>query len=76
MAGISVPFLDLGAAYKELQSEIEEAILASMRTGWYILGPDVEAFESDFAAYCESTYCVGVANGLDALINEWRCREH
>jgi len=64
---MSVPFLDLGAAYKELRSEIDSAVLASMRTGWYILGPEVEAFESDFAAYCEASHCVGVANGLDAL---------
>ena len=67
MAGMSVPFLELGAAYKELQFEIEAAMLASMRSGRYILGPDVEAFESDFAAYCNSSHCVGVANGLDAL---------
>ena len=64
MAGMSVPFLELGAAYKELQFEIEAAMLASMRSGRYILGPDVEAFESDFAAYCNSSHCVGVANGL------------
>jgi len=64
---MSVPFLELSAAYKELQSEIEAAVLTSLRTGWYILGPDVEDFESDFAAYCEFSHCVGVANGLDAL---------
>lgn len=64
---MSVPFLDLGAAYKELQPEIDSAVLASMRTGWYILGPEVEAFEAEFAAYCEAAHCVGVANGLDAL---------
>jgi dTDP-4-amino-4,6-dideoxygalactose transaminase len=62
-----VPFLSLEAAYKELQSEIESAVLASMRTGWYILGPEVESFESEFAAYCAASHCVGVANGLDAL---------
>ena len=64
---MSVPFLDLGAAYKELQPEIDSAVLASMRTGWYILGPEVDAFEAEFAAYCEAPHCVGVANGLDAL---------
>jgi dTDP-4-amino-4,6-dideoxygalactose transaminase len=64
---MNVPFLDLGAAYRELQCEIESAVLASMRTGQYILGPDVEIFESNFAAYCEASHCVGVANGLDAL---------
>ena len=64
---MSVPFLDLGAAYKELQSEIEAAVLASMRTGWYILGPEVEVFEDEFASYCEAAHGIGVANGLDAL---------
>lgn len=63
----SIEFLSLGAAYAELQSEIESAVLASMRTGWYILGPEVETFESNFAAYCDAPHCVGVANGLDAL---------
>ncbi len=62
-----VPFLSLEAAYKELQSEIETAVLASMRTGWYILGPEVEAFESEYATYCQTSNCIGVANGLDAL---------
>ena len=64
---MKVPFLDLSAAYKELQAEIETAVLASMRTGWYILGPEVDAFERDFATYCEASHCIGVANGLDAL---------
>jgi len=64
---MNIPFLDLGAAYKELQSEIESAALTTLRSGWYILGPEVEAFESDFAAYCNTAYCVGTGNGLDAL---------
>jgi dTDP-4-amino-4,6-dideoxygalactose transaminase len=62
-----VPFLSLEAAYKELQSEIESTVLASMRTGWYILGPEVESFETEFAEYCAASHCIGVANGLDAL---------
>jgi dTDP-4-amino-4,6-dideoxygalactose transaminase len=64
---MTVPFLDLGAAYRELQTELESAILASLRTGWYIGGHDVEAFESDFATFTDTQHCVGVANGLDAL---------
>ncbi|MFO0697660.1 MAG: DegT/DnrJ/EryC1/StrS family aminotransferase [Nitrospira sp.] len=64
---MSIPFLDLTAAYRELQSEIEEAVLKSLRSGWYILGPDLEAFEQDFANYCEVQHAIGVANGLDAL---------
>ncbi len=64
---MSVPFLDVGAAYREIQSEIEAAILASLRSGWYIGGEDVDAFEAEFAAYTGTQHCVGVANGLDAL---------
>lgn len=64
---MKVPFLDLAAAYFELKTEIEAAILDSVRSGWYIGGKDVEAFERDFAAYTDAQHCVGVANGLDAL---------
>ena len=62
-----IPFLDLGAAYRELQSELEDAILGSLRTGWYIGGDAVDGFEQDFATYTGTGHCVGVANGLDAL---------
>jgi dTDP-4-amino-4,6-dideoxygalactose transaminase len=64
---LRVPFLDLGASYHELKQEIESEVLRSLRSGWYIGGEDVEAFESEFAAFTDSRYCVGVANGLDAL---------
>ncbi|QXP83539.1 DegT/DnrJ/EryC1/StrS family aminotransferase [Methylococcus sp. ANG] len=67
MATIDVPFLDLEKAYKELQAEIESAVLASLRKGWYVLGPEVEAFEKEFGAYCGAAHCIGVASGLDAL---------
>lgn len=62
-----VPFLDLKAAYDELADQAEPAMLKSLRSGWYILGPDVERFEEAFAAYCAARFAVGVANGLDAL---------
>jgi dTDP-4-amino-4,6-dideoxygalactose transaminase len=39
-----------------------------MESGWYILGKEVSAFEEAFRTYCETTYCIGVANGLDALV--------
>jgi dTDP-4-amino-4,6-dideoxygalactose transaminase len=38
-----------------------------MRSGWYVLGKEVEAFEQEYAAYCGTKYCVGVGNGLDAM---------
>ncbi|MBG6070808.1 MULTISPECIES: DegT/DnrJ/EryC1/StrS aminotransferase family protein [unclassified Polaromonas] len=64
---MNIPFLDLGAAYRELQSDIDAAVARSLASGWYIGGPEVEAFEQEFAAYTEAQHCVGVANGLDAL---------
>lgn len=64
---MQIPFLDVGAAYKELKSEIDSAIARVLDSGWYILGPEVEAFEAEYAAYCEAEHAIGVANGLDAL---------
>jgi dTDP-4-amino-4,6-dideoxygalactose transaminase len=64
---IQVPFLDLRAAYSDLKAEIDHAVARVLNSGWYILGPEVEAFEAEFAAFCEAQHAVGVANGLDAL---------
>ena len=64
---MNIPFLDLGAAYRELQSEIDAAVARSLASGFYIGGPELESFEVEFAIYCGSTHAVGVANGLDAL---------
>lgn len=64
---MKVPFLDLRAAFHEIQAELESAILASLRSGWYIGGEEVEAFEQEFACFTRTRYCIGVANGLDAL---------
>lgn len=62
-----IPFLDLRPAYEELRAEIDDAIARVARSGWYILGEEVEQFEREFAAYCGAKHAVGVANGLDAL---------
>jgi dTDP-4-amino-4,6-dideoxygalactose transaminase len=64
---MKIPFLDLRAAYLELKSEIDAAVARVLDSGWYILGPEVEAFEAEWAAYCEAHHAIGVANGLDAL---------
>jgi dTDP-4-amino-4,6-dideoxygalactose transaminase len=63
----TVPFLDLGATYRELQGELDEAYRRVMESGWFILGAEVDAFEREFAGYVEATHAVGVGNGLDAL---------
>lgn len=64
---MNIPFLDLKATYLELQPEIDAAIKRVLDSGWYILGEEVNAFEQEYAAYCEAKHCVGLANGLDAL---------
>ena len=63
-----ISFLDLKAPYLELKEEIGAAIERVVSSGWYILGPEVDAFESEFAAYCEASHCVGLANGLDTIL--------
>ncbi len=60
-------FIDLAAAHRALADEIEPAVLAVLRSGHYILGPEVEAFEEAFAAHLGVRHCIGVANGSDAL---------
>ena len=69
------PFLDLGAAYRELQPQIDAAVARVLASGWYILGPEVEAFEAEWASYCGASHAVGLANGLDALILALRALE-
>jgi dTDP-4-amino-4,6-dideoxygalactose transaminase len=63
-----IPFLDLGAAYRELQPQIDAAIHRVLDSGWYILGPEVEAFEAEWATWVGADHAVGLANGLDALV--------
>lgn len=62
-----IPFLDLKAGILELRQELSTAIDRVVDSGVYVLGSEVDQFESEFANFCESKYCVGVANGLDAL---------
>jgi dTDP-4-amino-4,6-dideoxygalactose transaminase len=64
---MTVPFLDLRASYRALQPDIDAAVARVLESGWYIGGPEVEAFEREFAAYVGTSQCVAVANGLDAL---------
>jgi dTDP-4-amino-4,6-dideoxygalactose transaminase len=67
MAAGRIPFLDLGAPVRELRGDIDAAITRVLDSGWYLLGRELQAFESDFAAYVAAPHCVGLANGLDDL---------
>lgn len=64
---MKVPFLELRPVYDELRAEFDAAYHRVMDSGWYLLGAELEQFESEFASYCGAAHCVGVANGLDAL---------
>jgi dTDP-4-amino-4,6-dideoxygalactose transaminase len=64
---MKVPFLELKPTYLELKEELDAAYHRVMDSGWYLLGPELEALEQEFAAYCETRFCVLVGNGLDAL---------
>lgn len=62
-----IPFLDLKSLNLRFRDEFHEALERVLQSGWFILGPELEAFEKEFADYCDTQYCVGVGNGLDAL---------
>jgi dTDP-4-amino-4,6-dideoxygalactose transaminase len=64
---MNVPFLELKPTYLELKEEMDAAYRRVMESGWYLLGAELEAFEHEFATFCQAQYCIGVGNGLDAL---------
>ena len=63
-----ISFLDVEATYVELRDELDRAYHRVMDSGWFILGDEVDRFESELAAACGAEHGVGVANGLDALV--------
>ena len=62
-----IPFLDLITPHQELQAELLAVVQKAFSNAGFIGGPMVEEFESEFAAFCDAKYCVGVSNGTDAL---------
>lgn len=62
-----IPFLDLKAINLRQKEQFHEALDRVLDSGWLILGKEVEVFEQEFANYCGTKFCVGVANGLDGL---------
>ena len=62
-----IPFLDLKAINQQYRDELLEAITKVVDSGWYVQGTEVKSFEQEFAGYCGTEHCIGVANGLDAL---------
>ena len=64
---MKVPFLDLKAPHQELKAELISAFTRVLDSGWYIVGKELESFETKFAEYCGVEHCIGVGNGLDAI---------
>jgi dTDP-4-amino-4,6-dideoxygalactose transaminase len=62
-----VEFLELGRVNAPHRTAIHEAIERVLDSGWYILGQELQSFEREFADYCGTSHCIGVANGMDAL---------
>ena len=62
-----IPFLDLGKLNSQLRDGLDAAYKRVMDSGWYIMGPELSAFETEFAEYCGVKHCIGVGNGLEAL---------
>jgi dTDP-4-amino-4,6-dideoxygalactose transaminase len=63
----SIPFLDLAGLHQELESELVPIFQKVLRTASFIGGPMVENFEADFARFCQTSFCTGVASGTDAV---------
>lgn len=62
-----IPFIDLQAGTRKIRKEIDEAVARVMDNTAFILGPELEAFESDFAEYCGAAHCAGIHSGTAAL---------
>ena len=62
---MKIEFNVLDRQFRQFQDEYEAAALRALRSGWYILGKELEAFEQEYAAFNESKYCVGVGSGLN-----------
>lgn len=62
-----IPLLDLKAQYRQIRSEVDAAIMRVIESTQFVLGPDVDAFENRFAAYCSAAHCRAVNSGTSAL---------
>ena len=75
---MNVPFLDFVGPYAELRPDLDAAYERFMRSAWYVLGKELEAFEQEYAAYCGGKHCVGVgqrtrrAAFAPARLRHWR----
>ena len=64
---MKIPFLNFEPMHTEIRNEIIDGFKKIYERNWFVLGQSVEAFEQEFAKYCNTDYCIGCGNGLDAL---------
>jgi len=65
---MKVPMVDLVAQYKTIRKEVDKVVKEVIESGWFIMGPNVKAFEEEMAQYCGTQYAVACASGTDALM--------
>ncbi|WP_367771563.1 DegT/DnrJ/EryC1/StrS family aminotransferase [Flavobacterium sp. WC2421] len=63
-----IPFLDLKKINAQYETAFQDKLKSVLDSSWYILGNEVKEFETNFAQFCKSEYCIGVGNGFDALV--------
>jgi dTDP-4-amino-4,6-dideoxygalactose transaminase len=64
---LSIPAENITRQYEQIKDEVAQAIAEVLPTGRYVLGPNLKAFEDEFAAYCQTQYCLGISSGTEAL---------
>jgi len=64
---MKIPFVDFTMMHNSINKELKNSFDTVLSKNWFIKGNEVEKFEEEFAKYCETEYCIGVGNGLDAL---------
>ena len=64
---MTLPLVDLGRQYRTIKAEVDSALLAAAESGDYILGEELARFEEEFAAFSQTSHCVGVSSGTAAI---------
>lgn len=64
---MKIPFLDLNAMHSKIKGQLDAAYSRVIGSGFFVMGPELEAFEVEFSKYCEVKHCIGVGNGLEAI---------
>jgi dTDP-4-amino-4,6-dideoxygalactose transaminase len=62
-----LPLFDLDAQHASIRGELEAAIARVLASGTFVAGPEVEAFEAQFASHCNTAHCIGTSNGTSAI---------